>query len=169
MVFAMATQEHGRWIEFVDHFPHNHDRARRWVKHLREKAHHLGINVQVNIGDPDQLWEKFLAGDMESMYTMHCNNTMVDADYCSGLHFDSTRRGLYYHSPETDAMLVEGAGLADRAERERVYHELAATLHEEAPVIFLWELNDVYGINNRVQWEPRSDERIWLFDASLTE
>jgi len=129
----------------------------------------VGIKVQVNIGDPDQLWEKFLAKEMESTYMMHCNNILLDADYCTGLHFDSQRRGLYYNSPETDELIVAGAQASDRAERSGIYHELAAKLHEEAPVIFLWELNDVYGINKRVQWQPRSDERIWLFDASLVE
>ena len=129
----------------------------------------IGIDVKVNIGDPDQLWEKFLAKGMESMYMMHCNNILLDADFCTGLHFDSQRRGLYYNSPETDELIVKGAAALDREERKTVYHELAAKLHEEAPVVFLWELNDVYGINKRVQWQPRSDERIWLYDASITE
>jgi len=129
----------------------------------------IGINVKVNIGDPDQLWEKFLAKEAESMYMMHCNNILLDADFCTGLHFDSLRRGLYYNSPGTDELIVRGAAAPDREERKTIYHELAATLHEEAPVVFLWELNDVYGINKRVQWQPRSDERIWLYDASITE
>ena len=129
----------------------------------------IGIDVKVNIGDPDQLWEKFLAKGMESMYMMHCNNILLDADFCTGLHFDSQRRGLYYNSPETDELIVQGAAAPDREERKDIYHELAAKLHEEASVVFLWELNDVYGINKSVQWQPRSDERIWLYDASITE
>jgi peptide/nickel transport system substrate-binding protein len=128
----------------------------------------IGIKAQANVGDSNQLWEKFLAKKMESMYTMHCNSQFADADQCSGLHFDSKRRGLYYNSPETDQMIAEAATAADRNQRKTIYARLASKLNDEAPVIFLWELNDVYGINKRLQWQPRANELILFWNASLT-
>ncbi len=38
---------------------------------------------------------------------------------------------------------------------------------EEAPIIFLFQLTDNYGINGRIDWTPRSDEMVWVLEMKL--
>ncbi len=40
-------------------------------------------------------------------------------------------------------------------------------LKDDCPYIFLYALKDIYGVSNRVEWEPRSDEFVWPYLASL--
>lgn len=40
---------------------------------------------------------------------------------------------------------------------------------ERAPLIFLYQLEDIYGVNDRVDWTPRSDELVWMWEASLKD
>lgn len=43
----------------------------------------------------------------------------------------------------------------------RYLHQMVV---EEAPIVFLFQLTDNYGINDRIDWEPRSDEVVWVME-----
>ncbi|CAN5586070.1 hypothetical protein BH24DEI1_BH24DEI1_04900 [soil metagenome] len=36
---------------------------------------------------------------------------------------------------------------------------------EERPMIFLFQLENLAGVNVNVDWSPRPDEMLWMFDA----
>ena len=57
----------------------------------------------------------------------------------------------HYSNPRVDELLVQGRGLTDVAERKRIYTEVAQILNEDAVWVYLWRLNAIYGVNNRVQ------------------
>jgi peptide/nickel transport system substrate-binding protein len=39
-------------------------------------------------------------------------------------------------------------------------------IHDDAPIIFLYIQLDTYGVGNRVNWSPRMDELIHLWDVT---
>lgn len=57
----------------------------------------------------------------------------------------------HFSNPRVDELLVQGRGTTDLAERKRMYTEVAQILNEEAVWVYLWRLNAIYGVNNRVQ------------------
>jgi peptide/nickel transport system substrate-binding protein len=57
----------------------------------------------------------------------------------------------HFSNARVDELLIQGRGITDVAERKKVYTELAQILNDEALWIYLWRLNAIYGVNNRVQ------------------
>lgn len=55
----------------------------------------------------------------------------------------------------------------DLTERESLIHELDELAYTEAPWLFLWRQPSIYGVASDLNWEPRRDEYIFLWDASL--
>ena len=43
----------------------------------------------------------------------------------------------------------------------------SSMVRDEAPWVFLWQQHDLYGVANWIEWTPRADERIWMYEAKL--
>jgi ABC-type transport system substrate-binding protein len=54
----------------------------------------------------------------------------------------------------------------DRDKRLALYHRALKLIHQDSPFVPLFQMTDIYGIRKGVTWEPRTDERILLFDAN---
>ncbi len=49
-----------------------------------------------------------------------------------------------------------------------MYHDILRRIVEAAPWLFLYSQADIYGAASALQgWEPRPDEMIYLYGASL--
>jgi len=74
-----------------------------------------------------------------------------------------------YLDNEVVKQLTQARSTMSTPRREALYHQALRTMREDAPMIFLYALDDLYGVRKRVNWEPRSDERILLHEASIKE
>jgi peptide/nickel transport system substrate-binding protein len=43
------------------------------------------------------------------------------------------------------------------------------TIYDEAACVFLLNLDDIYGMSQRLEWQPRIDGRIMVKDMTLAE
>lgn len=55
----------------------------------------------------------------------------------------------------------------DSDERSELIHDLDELAFNEAPWLFLWRQPSLYGVADELNWEPRRDEYIFLWDASV--
>ena len=82
--------------------------------------------------------------------------------------YRSTWRYSYVENPEFDALIDAGAQTIDPQARSETYRKLMRLMHEEAPVIFLYQGIDYFGTSRRVQgFRPTGDGRIHLYGVSL--
>ncbi len=65
----------------------------------------------------------------------------------------------YYTNSEIDALIAQLRSVPE-AERAGVAAQLQALLYEDCPYIFLWQQMDVYGISEKITWEPRLDQYV---------
>jgi peptide/nickel transport system substrate-binding protein len=73
-----------------------------------------------------------------------------------------------YSNKEVDALLDAAETEIDQAKRAEMYNKAEQIVAQEAPWIFLWVPQDVYGVSNRLSgWEPGADSRINLHRATL--
>ncbi|KAB1187777.1 MULTISPECIES: ABC transporter substrate-binding protein [Haloferax] len=68
-----------------------------------------------------------------------------------------------WENEEFDSLLAD-AGQQSGDERDATLQEANALAHEECPWIFLNQQFSVYGVNDAIEWEARSDERIDVYD-----
>jgi len=54
----------------------------------------------------------------------------------------------------------------DREELDRQFQEIERILHEQAAFVFLFQYIDVYGADANLNWQPRSDEIMFMTNAS---
>lgn len=129
----------------------------------------VGINV-TSRSDANFFSDTWLQNNMAPNQIFLASNTniLMDADFPLGLWFDGNRRGLYFHTPETDAAIAEARGIADPDERQRAYDALNAELYDLAPAAFLYSPEDIYGTSDRIDWVPRSDGAIYLANVTKT-
>ena len=57
--------------------------------------------------------------------------------------------------------------LLDPKARAEAYAELQKIVHDEAPWVFLWQQHDLYGVTQTIEWTPRADEKVWMYDAKI--
>ncbi len=88
-------------------------------------------------------------------------NPMYDADgVMHGLFRSGVIWGVgpYWQVDRVDELIQEGRTVIDPDTREAIYHELAEILRDEAPVIFMHHMTEIYGARDFVEFTPRPDD-----------
>jgi len=74
----------------------------------------------------------------------------------------------YGNNKVLDDKIARAVTIVDPKARAAAYAELQKLIHDEAPWVFLWQQHDLYGVANHVEWTPRADEKVWMYDAKVT-
>jgi peptide/nickel transport system substrate-binding protein len=72
-----------------------------------------------------------------------------------------------FSDPEVDALLAKERTVLDPAERTIVLQQVQSELMRKAPVAFLFMYEDTYGVADRVDWTPRTDEQVYAWEIRL--
>lgn len=64
--------------------------------------------------------------------------------------------------PELDKMLEEARYEMDVAKREKLYHKINRYVYDQAYLAILYEQRDLMGVSNRIDYNPRGDEMIFM-------
>jgi peptide/nickel transport system substrate-binding protein len=73
----------------------------------------------------------------------------------------------YGNNKVIDEKVAKAVTLVDVKARAAAYADLQKILHDEAPWVFLWQQHDLYGVASHVEWTPRADEKVWMYDARV--
>ena len=65
------------------------------------------------------------------------------------------------------AVAAEAAAELDPERRRALYHHILATLRADVPALWLAQLDDLYAARPGLDWQPRADSLLWLYDAML--
>lgn len=132
-----------------------------------------GIETRVSVGEGTLLTQKWRTeGDPKEgdMYLTSWGNGSLDPNGIFVPTHRSHDRGnsAGYANPELDALLDEADLETDRERRAELYREAEAMAAEDAPYVYLWVPQDIYGVSARLSgWSPSPDSRINLHDACL--
>ena len=74
----------------------------------------------------------------------------------------------YGNNKIVDDKVARAVTIVDARGRAAAYAELQKLIHDEVPWVFLWQQHDLYGVANHVDWSPRADEKVWMYDAKVT-
>ncbi|MBL8698494.1 MAG: ABC transporter substrate-binding protein [Alphaproteobacteria bacterium] len=73
-----------------------------------------------------------------------------------------------YSNPEVDRLLTAADTETDVAKRSKMYEDAQAIIHREAPLLYLWLPQDVYGASRRLKdWQPSPRGVVKLHDARI--
>lgn len=132
-----------------------------------------GIRTQVAVGEGAQLTQKWRtagapkSGDM--YFTSWGNGSLDPYDIFTPTHRTNDRgNSAGYANPEVDALIDAANSELDPDKRADLYREAELKINADAPYVYLWVPQDLYGVSERVSgWQPSPDSRINLHDACV--
>jgi ABC-type transport system substrate-binding protein len=75
--------------------------------------------------------------------------------------------GMHYKNAKLDEMLTRIEATDDPRKRAEQYSDVQKLLRAEAPFIFLFQADAVFGMSTRIDYTPRPDETQWLYPLGL--
>ena len=127
----------------------------------------VGVKVEINTLEFGAFNTALFGKKTSPMYFVGWGNPVFDASYV--LNF-VTRTGSLLRTiedPAIDKLLKDANETVDQAARKGLYAKATALINEAAPVIFLYKQPVLYGLSRRLDWKPRSDEFLYIYDAKL--
>ncbi|HVG79414.1 MAG TPA: ABC transporter substrate-binding protein [Patescibacteria group bacterium] len=73
----------------------------------------------------------------------------------------------YGNNKAIDDKIARAQTQMDPKARAEAYADLQKVVHDEAPWVFLWQQHDLYGVTQTIEWTPRADEKVWMYDAKI--
>lgn len=191
---TLLTDRDLGFTDDVDPYPYNPNRARRLLRqagyadgftitldatsgrYINDNAvvqaiigylSQVGVNVELNSMEFGAFNGALFSHQHSPMYFVGWGNPVFDPSFI--YDFITRSGGLLrtIENPEIDALLEQARSTSDVAYREEVYGQAMALINEQAPAIFLYKQPVLYGLSARLDWEPRSDEFLYMYDAEL--
>lgn len=130
----------------------------------------VGIDVELNAVEFGQFAEQTGNHVMpEFMFAAWGNSTFNALDaYIPLVKSDSIFSWLPDSNQQewvktVDEKITQASQTSNRDKLNSLLQELEMLMHEHAPFVFLFQYEDLYGVNTELQWEPRSDEMMYMY------
>jgi peptide/nickel transport system substrate-binding protein len=72
-----------------------------------------------------------------------------------------------FSDPKLDEILRAERREFDPAKRKALLLQAFDRIQEEVPAVFLWRIDAVYGVSDKIKFKPLSDERIFGTDIAV--
>jgi peptide/nickel transport system substrate-binding protein len=192
---SLLTKDHFGYDPTVKPYPYNPEKAKKLLaeagyakgfdfvlnspadRYLKDKEvaeavagylRKVGINASVRFHEWGNYIRQIIMGHKaDPSYLLGWGASTYDAD---GTLWPLMRSGLTtsnYSNPQVDALIDQGQITMDREKRKRIYSEALKLMHEDVPFAWCYQQVDIYGVNERVNWKARPDERLVVFDMSF--
>ncbi|HLJ58446.1 MAG TPA: ABC transporter substrate-binding protein [bacterium] len=127
-----------------------------------------GIDVTLHAMEWGAFLTQAFSGKMPGMQILSHAPIWWDPDFTWRNQFWSKGTWKYTYTPQGDAMLeaqTRELNVAKRAVLEQALERY--WLDEQAAWVVLYDQQDIYGINKKLQWTPRSDEYMYFDQAKF--
>jgi peptide/nickel transport system substrate-binding protein len=123
----------------------------------------VGIRTKLNMLDYSIEWPNVRKGHVPFYY--QGRGSVIDPSPMLEQYFQTgvTPR-IGYSNPQLDDLLRGERREFDPARRKALLRQAFDLVQQEVPALFLWRIDALYGISDKVAFEPHSDERIFGTD-----
>jgi peptide/nickel transport system substrate-binding protein len=130
----------------------------------------IGLDVTVTIPE----WSEYLSRifDPESrpdVYYSSSANELFDLDRSVTAYYHKDSPGASNDDAELAAWIDEARFETDENARRALYSKILKRSEEQAYVASLLNVQDIYGLSERIEWQPRVDGKLILSTATVTE
>jgi len=128
----------------------------------------VGINASVIFHEFGIYIKQIIMGHKANpSYLLGWGDTTYDADQTLWPLLRSGMAVSNYSNPQLDALIDQGKVTMDKQKRQEIYSDALKIIHEDVPLAWCYQQVDIYGVNERVNWKARPDERLVVFDMSF--
>jgi len=127
----------------------------------------IGINATVKTHEWGTYMSMMYGHNAYPSYLLGWGNTVFDADMTISPLMQTGKVLSNFSNPRLDALIDQGISTMDPKKRRKIYSDAAKVIKEEIPWAWTYQQMDIYGVNERVNWKARTDERLVAFDMSF--
>ncbi|MGH3384433.1 MAG: ABC transporter substrate-binding protein [Nocardioidaceae bacterium] len=73
----------------------------------------------------------------------------------------------WYSNKKVDALTAEAGRTLEPETQLDIVTDIQKTILTDPPFVYLFAYEDLYGVSDRLSWKPRSDESIYLYEATV--
>ena len=124
----------------------------------------IGVNVTLQPLEFNEFWDgRVNAGTLEGLALMRYGNAKADPSEIYTWALWSGGVTVYVTDPAMDELIVETEQLMDADQRLELFRQMEeTTVTEIVPLIFLFDLENVFGVSNKISWQPTPWEPVDL-------
>jgi len=153
----LLESEVGRWLK-----------DKELVEVIAGQLEEVGLNVKIHISEfSNYLNILFDKEHRAPMIFVSNDNPLLDADRVLSAYFTCDGTGPSYCNEEVTAMIYAARTEIDTAKRLQMYQQIVQTAHDEASHLYLLNVENIYGLSERLNWTPRRDARLLYATMSL--
>jgi peptide/nickel transport system substrate-binding protein len=140
---------------------------------MAQEMSRAGIRCTPELRDAATLTDMQRAKQTPGLIFASWGNWFFDADNsfvplfgCQQAEAFGDWRRPYGCNQELEDVIQAARVELDVEARRDLYKEANRILYEDAGALFMYQLVDIFGVNNWVNWEPRHDEMMWAHEMS---
>jgi peptide/nickel transport system substrate-binding protein len=130
---------------------------------IAQMLNDVGIRAKLKSPEWSIHWPAVRKGKLPFYY--QGRSSVIDPSAAVHQYFHSgvTPR-IAYKSDKVDELLIAESKEFDPAKRKALLLQAFNAIQEDAPALFLWRTDQIYGISPKVEFQPRTDERVFATD-----
>jgi len=123
----------------------------------------VGIDVELELLEWSQFSTKYNEKQFDDIFLIAYGNSMFDASNAlQRLTFEHAAGETDYDNPEANELILSADANMDADERVQQYQKAQEFIAEDRPHIYLWQMESIYGVNDRINFEPLLNEMFFV-------
>jgi len=127
---------------------------------------HVGINISLQGMEYSAFFPLWANRKLNNMHLFAYGPSIMDADLIIGSLYDSSGR-VYWTDPRVDELARQQRGERDKEKRRALIGQILKLSKEALPYAPLYNEIHAYGVQDRIKWIPRPDERLFFQNAEI--
>jgi peptide/nickel transport system substrate-binding protein len=128
----------------------------------------VGINVELQGMEYSAFFPLWANRKLSNMHLFAFGPSIMDADLIIGSLYDSSGR-VYWTDSKVDQLAKQQRGELDKDKRRALIGEILKLSGEFLPYAPLYNEIHAYGVQDRIKWTPRPDERLYFQTAEIVQ
>jgi peptide/nickel transport system substrate-binding protein len=128
----------------------------------------VGLDVQLEILEfgayLDVLFDRENRAD--SIY-VSSSNDLLDPDRQLATYYQAGGIGSSNTNQELSDLITQGRETLDAAERQAIYEQAVQIAYDQAYFVWIVNNQDIYGLSEDLQWQPRVDSKLLVKEMSV--
>jgi peptide/nickel transport system substrate-binding protein len=127
----------------------------------------VGIETEMKVHEWGTYTQILTAKKLQDIGFIGWGNTLHDADGNFQPYFIPESVFSYYSTPDLVEKIKRARTTMDEKKRLAIYKEIQKVVYEDAPLVFLYQQIDQYGVSKKIQaFQVRGDEQFVLYKVS---
>src|SRR5262249_7970055 len=125
----------------------------------------IGIKVNVVVNEWGTHLDKIKNRTTGDMFYLGWGPALEAQGTIEQLFQGSMTYSSYGGNKALEDRIAQAVTIVDPGRRLEAWAELQQQVAAEVPWVFLWLQHDLYGVANGIDWTPRADEKVWMYEA----